>query len=420
MIQLRQVFYHKIGTHKDTDKTIYKYFFASIDPHFYFAAYVIPYEDSFKITFDPFIGNIANDGVIEFSDEMSEYAYGEEVRTLVSNQYLAGYSDIATLIFAIEERPVIVNSSSINFPDIEESRTYSRDLVKPLDDIGLHTLANTLKIEVEAKLSAVMSSALGVDQNNAVDAIVKSVLVSKNIFIQSLPEDMNVNQKEYTFDMFSRIYNTSPVTSNIVDIFADGILFGIMTNNENILLETIPYEIRFRLSTNWMKTKSDDAVDQFKVAAAGVIKTETLELNMSTMEDLNKLYEVIQKTQSFVYLTEMSITRDSDNETIIFPIENEYHRNYAKTSERCEETKGIPSTNGQILIQYGYGQNCDSFVAIKTLDNTGWVRGFSRDDRIIEDDYITARTWKWEAEEIVKYGAEIDNTESVTIIFKGV
>jgi hypothetical protein len=420
MINLKQVLYHKIGNHLNTQDVIFKVYLASIDPHFYFSVYIVPFKDTFKMSYSPEVDNINDNGVIEFSDDAREYAYGENIEIIVANDQIDGYGDILKLSFSIDSKPIAVNSDSMSFPDFLESRQYTKDKVSALQEIGLHTLYNTVQIEVEAKLYSVMGAYRGVNQNNAIDSIVKNILVTKKIFISSLPEGMSSHLKEYVYDMFSRIYNTSPVSHNIVNIFTDGVMFGRMIHAEQIDISVIPYGIRYVLSHRWMRYQSRDAVQKLKTAAAGVVKTETFSLNISTSEDTSTLYEVIQKTQNFVYINKITLTNDNSGETKVFNIDNELSENYSKMSDSCDEIRGIPSTDGTVLIQYSYGSGCDNFIGIKTIDNAGDVRGISREDNITETGYEATRIWKWRQDEIIKRGTEVDDTESITFEFTGV
>jgi len=424
MISLKPVFYSKVGNHTNSQSITYKYYFGSIDPHFYFAVYMVPSKDTYDMFFIPQINNIANNGVVEIGENRANakygISYGEEVSLLLTNQFLDGFGRMVEIQLSIPEKPVAINEEAIDFADLESARVEARAEVAPIIQIGLHTLANIIMIEVEAKLNNIMESSVGVNQDNVIPTIIKGVLAIKATFVDALPSEMTEPQKEKMHMLYNRALNVAPHSNRVTVVYSDAILFARMIASEGIDMSTIPYEILFRLMSDWMKTKHSEHVALLKKASLNIEHSEDISINMSTMEDVSKVYELLNKTQSFVYLRNIKFTNTDTGASIDFPMDNEYYKNYIKSTDQCIESKGIPSSNGTVLLQYGYGVGCDEFIGLFATDNNGYKYGLRRDDKLVGDTYLVARTWQWEMDKVVKTENEIDSSGNITIQFTGV
>ena len=424
MILLKPVFYSKIGNHSDYLGMLYKYYLGSIDPHFYFAIYLVPNADTFDIFYVPQVNNILDNGVIDLSDNnpnsIRNIKYGETVTITLTNPYLDGFGRMIDVSFSIDDKPVAININSVSQVDLDAARNEARKKIKPLQDIGLYTLSNVLLIEVESKLSNIMQLSVGVIQEKAISTIINSVLSVKNIFMENLPKNMDSKTAERMYLLYLRALNVAPTEKYIPVIFSDAIQFARIIDKMKLNIFNIPYEILFRLMTDWMKSKHSEYITLLKKASLAVVHSESISINMSTMEDTSKVYELLNKIQNFVYLTNIRFTNDNTGESVDFPLENEYFENYVKTSNDCVEVKGIPSSNGVVLIQYGYGTQCDNFIGLFSIDNSGTRRGLRRDNKIIDNKYVIARTWQWGTDKTVKVKNEIDSSGNITVKFTGV
>jgi len=424
MIQLKKVMYFKIGNNTEGNTLAYKIYFGSVVPHFYFAAYIVPREESFDLFFVPQVNNLLDNGIVDMSDTavnaVRGIAYGEEILLSLTNPHLDGYGRVIDVSLSLNERPVAVNSNSVAFTDIDAARATAREAIQPLMDIGLHVLANVVLIEVESKMQNIMQSSVGVSQDHVIPTIIKGILSHNKSFEDVLPSEMSQVEKDKTTKMFFRTLNVSPNSDEIPEIFADGILFARMLVEKSILIDTIPYEVLYRLMADWMVSKHSEQVSLLKKAYLAVVHTESISINMSTMEDVAKVYELLNKTQAFVYLTSIKIINNETSEEIVFPMDNEYYKNYIKTSPDCIEVKGIPSSNGTVLLQYGYGTGCDEFIGIFATTAGGLNYGLRRDDKMIGDEYLIARTWQWGLDKVVKSEGQIDSSGNITVEFTGV
>ncbi len=424
MISLKQVFYVKIGNHTSGSKISYKVYFGSVEPHFYFAAYIVPSADTFDMFFTPQINNILDNGVIDLNDNsvnsIKGIAYGEDISLSLSNPYLDGYGRIVDVEMRIVDKPVATQASSVTPLDLEAAGAVAKESIQPIVDIGLYTLSNVALIEVEAKLANILQSSVGVNQDTVVPTIIRSVLMVKKIFIDNLPEGLSEAQQDKFYMLYMRLLNVSPGSGDTAHVFAEGMLFARMVQGEDIDLTTIPYEILFRLFVDWTKNHHSEYVNLLKKASANIEHSESVAINMSTMEDIAKVYELLNKTQAFVYLRNIRFTNIDTGDFADFPMDNEYYKNYIKNTDQCIEQKGIPSSNGVVLIQYGYGTGCDEFIGLFSEDVNGSKRGLRRDDKLIDDEFVTSRTWQWETEKTVKTEGQIDSSGNITVEFTGV
>jgi hypothetical protein len=414
----------KIGNHTSNSKVSYKVYFGSVEPNFYFAAYIVPSEDTYDMFFIPKVNNILDNGVIDFNDNSANsikgIQYGEAVELSLSNPSLDGYGRMVNVTLSIDSKPVATQSSSTTPLNIEAAGAIARETIKPIVDIGLYTLANVALIEVEAKLENILQSSVGVNQDTVVPTIIRSILVIRKIFIDNLPSGLTDEQKDKFYTLYMRLLNISPVTSDTPGVFAEAILFARMIKEENIDMFTIPYEILFRLFVDWTKSHHSESVNLLKKASANIEHSESISINMSTMEDTSKVYELLNKTQAFVYLRNIRFINADTGDFEDFPMDNEYYKNYIKSTDESIEQKGIPSSNGVVIIQYGYGTGCDDFIGLFSEDVNGSKRGLRRDDRMIGYRLTTSRTWEWETDKIVKSEGQIDSSGNITVEFTGV
>ena len=424
MISLKPVFYSKIGNHSDKIGIVYKYYLGSVDPHFYFAIYLVPNDDTFDIFYIPQVNNILDNGAIDLSDNnpnsIRNIKYGEAITIALTNPYLDGFGRIIDVNFSINDKPVAINMNIVSQVNLGAARNEAHKKIKPLQDIGLYTLSNIILIEVESKINNIIESSVGVKQENVVPTIIKSILSVKKNFMDSLPKNMNSDMTEKIYSLYLRALNIAPSGDSIPVIFSDAIRFARVLDDLDIDILSVPYQILFRLMTEWMKSKHSEYITLLKKASLAVVHSESISINMSTMEDVSKVYELLNKTQAFVYLTNIRFTNDDTGDFADFPLDNEYFKNYIKTSDDCVEAKGIPSSNGIVLIQYGYGTGCDDFIGLFSTDNSGEKRGLRRDDKMIGDSYVVARTWQWKTDKIVKVKDEIDSSGNITVEFTGV
>ena len=424
MIQLKPVFHSKIGNNRDTNKIIYKYYFGSIEPHFYFVAYIFAYEDTYDIFYIPQVGNIHNTGIVEFGDNKknAKYGveYGEQIEIILTNKILDGYGEFVVTSLSLNEVPVAINSSNFNQSVLDEAiKTTDRE-ISYLKDISLYTLANIIAIEVESKLDNIMTSSAGIKQKNAVNTIIKNTLSVKKMFTDNLPKTMTIAEKDFFYKLYMRVLNIAPYTNSSTAIFADSILFSRLMKKDNIDLSKIPYLILFNLMIDWMINKHNEQLRLIKKAALNVIHKETISLNMSTMEDDKKVYELLQKTQDFIYLKKVVFTNEETKEKVEYPLDNEYYKNYIKSTNKCIEEKGLQSTNGVFYIQYGYGKSCDGFVGLYARNTDGKEYGLRRDDKLVDNSYVTSRTYAWENKKVIKTEGIIDSSNNISVDLIGV
>jgi len=424
MINMKEVFYSKIGNHSMGREIVYKVYFGSIDPQFYFAAYVIPRGESYDMFYIPQVNNIADNGIIDMSEDSStsrmNIQYGEPVEILLTNPFVEGRGSIVSVSVSIDESPVAVNTSSLTQFNLDDARAITREAIQPLIDAKMYLLANIAMIEVETKLRNILESSVGVNQDTAIPTILRSVLAVKKIFIDNLPDGMPEEDEEMFYMLYVRMLNVSPDSNNIPSIFAKGILFANMMYSEGMTAHLIPYEILFRLMIDWSKEYRPEYVYLLKQASDNIEIKRTISVNLSTMEDQSKVYELLNKTQEFVYLTNIRFTNMDNGEYKDFRINNEYFENYIKTTDRCIEQKGIPSEDGTITIQYGYGTDCDSFIGLTSTDNQNVKRGVRRDDKIIDNEFKTARTWQWVNDEIIQIEGDVTTAGTIAVEFTGV
>jgi hypothetical protein len=399
-------------------------YFGSIDPHFYFSAYIIPREDDFDMYYIPQVGNIEDNSIINMSPDNPNskigVSYGEDVSITLTNPMIEGFGTLIDIELSITESPIAVNTNIVSTLDIVTARDRAKELVAPLDEISLFELSNIVKIEVESKVNNILSSSVGVSQDSVVATIIYGILVIKKIFIGALPSELSDDVKDMLYLVYGRMLNVTPYVDASTVIFSDMVLFGRMIHEENINIMTIPFEILYRITEDWVKNKHAEQVSLLRTASLQVVINQTIEINMSSMEDTPKVYEALNKTQAFVYLTNIRFTNDDTLDFIDFPLENEYYRNYVKQGTDCVEVKGIPSSNGRVVIQYGYGSGCDKFIGLTSVDLDGHKRGVRRDDKIVDNEFVPVRTWNWITEEAVKIDNEVDTTHNITVTFTGV
>lgn len=424
MISLKPVFYSKVGNHTDGQGLVYKYYLGSVDPHFYFSGYIVPNKNTFDFFYIPQVNNILNNGIVDMSvdsaNAIRNVVYGEEVQIVLANPHLNGYGRVINVKFSIDEAPVAVNSTSVDFADFEKAIKDAKIEIEPITDIKLYTLSNIMLIEVEAKLNNILESSVGVNQDNVVPTIIGNILSVKSTFVNNLPDELSDTVKEKLYDLYIRSLNVAPHSSRVTIMFADTILFARMIVEREINIMSVPYEVLFRLMSDWTRGKHAEHVSLLKKASLAVSHFETIEINMSTVEDADKVYELFNKTQAFVYLTNIKFTNMDTGDYENFPMDNEYYRNYIKSTDNCIESKGIPSSNGTVLLQYGYGIGCDEFIGIFSTDNNGVKRGLRRDNKMVEDAYVVARTWQWKTNITVKIEGEIDSSGNISVEFTGV
>jgi hypothetical protein len=424
MITMKPVFYHKVGMTKDSDKVVFKYIFGSADPHFYFAAYIVPSKESYDIFYVPYADNFYDNNIINMEDDAINKVigveYGENVDIMLSNNKVAGFGKLMNVSVHIDDKPTSVNVDEITSPDIPAAHDFIKNEILAIDSIGLYELRNIVAIEVESKLRNILGATLGVEQEPAIRSIMKSIFMTKSIFYRSIPTDLPDQRKDLLYTAFSRLSSIDPNSSNIADVFAVSIEFARVVNENGISIESVPYNVFFRLMSGWTKDKNYEHISLLETAAAGLVKTEEITLNMSTMEDMNSVYAILAKTQSFVYLTSVSIENVETGEVYSCSTDNVFFQNFIKNTQECIEVKGIPSSNGTVFIQYGYGSSCDPFVGLYAISSEGRKYGLKREDKIVGESFEISRIWDWEGEHIEKSGGEIDDSHSIRVTFTGV
>jgi hypothetical protein len=421
MINMTPAFYNKIGTPRGGNRAVFRYIFASTEPHCYFSAYIIPAADTFDMYYTPYIDNLYSNDIINMGDSATNKVigvpYGDSVELTVSNSQVEGYGKLMNISVTIPDRPACVNIQEVLSPDVFMAKKLVDIEVAAIEGIGLYALKNIIGIEVESKLHNIMNSGVGVQQVSAVRSIINSILVAESIFYNEIPAGIPPHRQELLHLLYMRLYSADPKSANIADIFAGIVEFARVVDGEEIAIENIPYSILFRLVSGWVRDKSEWFIRLLKTAAANIEKTEELTLSISTMDSLTLVHEALSLPQSFVYLTSITIENVSTGETLSFSVDNVFFENFTKSRESCLETKGIMATEGVVCVQYGYGLSCDSFIGIYAKTRDGKKYGIAKTENLTGGVY---RTMDWGDEHIEVPDNEPNNTQSLRFAFKGV
>jgi len=423
MFQIKPVFYHKVGNPHVSKKIVYKYYFGSVDPHFYFSAYVVPFEETYSIFFNPVIDNIVSSDVIDMTDSAANavrnIAYGDTVELRLSNDTVAGVGEIVHVAFSIDEPPSIPNMFYVSDIDKDAILAIAKEHKEPIDEIGLYGLSNVLLVETEAKLMALEARGIGSKPDGFVRMVFEGVLKQKPVLRKYLSFD-----SESTFDtlysLYMKMFSISPSSVLPSRIFSDIVEFSRIVNKNGISLNNIPYDVMFRIFDSWATSKHTSYVNELIVASENTEKSEVVTINMSNMEDTAKVVEIIEKSQSFVYIKRVEIKDTGTGETVTFNVGAEYYKNYVKSTSDCIERKGIPAAEGVLFFLYGYGAGCDSFGSIYGETPDGRKYGYDRNDEVIGNEYITTRSRSWGFDRDISYGNVITNAPSIEVTLIGV
>lgn len=415
-------FYHKVGTISD-GAVVFKYFMASIDPHFYFVVYVVPYRDTIDIFYIPKIDNMDSFSVVPLFDssygEARGLSYGETVTIALGNEKISGMAEVVEVEISIPSKPIVIN----DVPDMPLDSVFARQLARDAADIlegaHLYTLANQLMIIVESKIKSLVDSSAGVDIQAAAYSIIQQLLTNKYTVHSSLSEEMTMDQKNIMYRLVNTIINLSPYNTDIVRIFSDIALYSRSLSFSDVSIENIPYNVFYRLSYNILSTGSTDSTFDVYTAANAIEKSVSISMNMSTMEESAKVYELLGITQSFVYLTNISFKNLESGEVREASFENIDPDLLVKKNEDCVESRTIQSQGNQVTLQYGYGTGCDLFAGMIFKDSIGSY-GIKREDKLLDGDTETSRMWIWGENSIEMFGNEIDSSNNIEVTFTGV
>ncbi len=414
-------FYHKVGTISD-NKVMFKYFLASLDPHFYFVVYVVPYEDTLDIFYTPKIDNLDSFSVIplfeDFYGSVQGVEYGEVLTITLTNEKIHGVSEVVELDISIPDRPMIINDVLATELDMEKARQSAISSVTILKEANLHTLSNQLMITVESKVGVIVDASAGVNIEGATHSIIRQVLLDKSVLYKSLPTDMGIEKKEMLHRIFNTIVALSPYSTSIAVMFSDIVSFARAMHDSSASFELVPYPAMYRLTYKILSTGSDDAEVDLIKASLAIEKITNINLNMSTMEETSKVYELINTVQSFIYLTKIEFlnVETGDKKTII--LDNSDPDILSKKKDACSETRSIQAQGKQVSIQYGYGSGCDPFVGMLFTDEFGSF-GIIREDKLLDGDNYTSRKWVWGDESLEMFGNEINSSNNIKVTFTG-
>lgn len=495
MINMNYVLSTKVGNFFKGDDLVYKCYFASLEPHFYFVAYVIPKTDSYDIFFAPEVNNYDNTNVVKISrdsrDSRLDVAYGDKVEINLSNDPLSGESSVIKVSLGLDVPPISVNLAAPVAIDIEEARALTEELVEPLHKAELHSIANLVKIEVEVKLQNIAMSSVGIDIERIVNVVAKNTLSNPVIFEMAsspiyaegskydirrrayiseryyannslqrqyaqgdplashlsgtevvgggywyhywitLPDDFWRNvfaayEKEYVELMISnrslyvRAATLSPSSDSVVDVFVAAVKLSKELERRGISMLVEHTTITSYLVSEWLKYGHNDQMNMIETVFTGEEITREIQLNASSMEDSNVVYQVISKIQDFVYLKSVTFKNLETEEEKVFPLEYEFYGNITRSTDDYLQIKGMLSEEGSIVIQYGYATGQDSFVGIFATANNGDRFGLRKDEKIVNDVLQDVYSWHWKEDSVESISSSIDSSNNVLVTFTGV
>ena len=415
-------FYHKIGTISD-NKHVFKYFMASLSPHFYFVIYVVPYVDHVDIFYIPKVDNLDSFAIVPLFDSsygsVENLAYGDTVTIALANEKIHGMAEVIEVDVRVPDKPIVLNDLPASFMDMELSRQIASSAIAELERINLFTLANQVGIFVGSKMQVLYDATPGIDIEAATYSIIQQLISDKFTFYSSLPYEMIDERKAIMYRMMNIMMNVSPYSIDIVSIFTDIISFARSLHDGNILFETIPYKVFYRLSYNALSSGSTDSVTDIGVAALAATKSQTVGINMATMEEQSKVYEFINITQAFVYLTSIEFKNIESGDIKVMVLDNESPDVLTRRKDICIEARSIQADGIKVTIQYGYGAGCDYFIGVLFEDEFGNY-GITREDKLLDGDAETARKWEWGENSLEMFGNEIDSSNNIEVTFTGV
>ncbi len=416
-------FYHKIGTVAE-DKTVFKYFLASMLPHFYFVVYVVPYENTVDIFYIPKIDNMDSFSVVPLFDDslygsVHNVGYGQTTTITLSNEKIHGLPEVVEVGISIPFKPVIVNNMPVTEVDMDEARQIASESASILSDARLYTLANQLMITVESKIGVLVDASTGVDIEGATYSIIQQLLLDKSVLYTSLPAGMTTEKKDILHRMLNTMINLSPYSTNISVIFSDIISFARLMNDSEISFETIPYHVLYRLTYKTLSEDSNDAKNDIVSAALAVEKSIIIGINMSTMEESAKVYGLINAIQSFVYLTEIKFLNVETGDIKAVSFDYLDSDILVKKKSVCIESRSAQAQSKKVTLQYGYGSGCDLFIGMIFVDEFGSF-GIVKEEKLLDGDKTTSRKWIWGDESSEMFGSEINSSNNIEVTFKGV
>ena len=415
-------FYHKVGTISD-GRVVFKYFMASITPHFYFVVYVVPYENIVDIFYTPKLDNLDSFAVVPLFDssygEIRDLAYGDTATIILSNEKILGMAEVVEVDISIALKPVVVNDIPASPLDLALARQFAKESADVLESIQLYTLANQLMIIVESKVKSLVDSSAGIDIEGATYSIIQQLLTDKDTFYKSLPLLMLPDQKEIMYELLNTVVNLSPYNTSVVLMFSNIISFSISLYDAEISFENIPYNVFYRLAYNILSSGNTDSVSDIGIASEAVGISTSININMATMEESGKVYELLNITQSFVYLTGIEFKNIESGDTKTISLDNIDPDLLTKKKEICVEARSIQAQSKQVTLQYGYGTGCDLFVGMVFSDSSGKY-GITREDKLLDGDSETSRLWSWGENSLEMFGNEIDSSNNIEVTFTGV
>ena len=415
-------FYHKVGSISD-EKTVFKYFLSSTSPHFYFVVYVVPYENIVDIFYIPKVDNVDSFSVVPLFDslygEVKGLEYGETATIVLANEKISGMAEVVEVEISIPLKPIVRNDILASPLDLALARQTAREAADILELANLYTLSNQLMIIVESKVKALVDSSSGVNIEAATYSIIQQLLLDKSVLYNSLPSEMITEQKEVIHRLLNTVINLSPYSTDIVVMFSDIVTFSTAMYDGLITFEDIPYNVFYRLAYSVLVSESTDSVADIGVAAGVAVKEVSIGLNMVTMEEESKVYEFLNATQGFVYLTSISFRNIESGDIKTITLNNIDPDLLTRKKDICVEARSIQSQDKQVTIQYGYGSGCDLFIGILFKDSFGSY-GITREDKLLDGDTETSRLWSWGESSLEMFGNEIDSSNNIEITFTGV
>lgn len=418
MIFLKTAYFNKVGK-VESHGMIYRYIFASADPHMYFSAHIIPHETTYDLYAIPTTNNLDNSSAIKLDDNNNYsrkgIAYGEMISVILGNDDLEGMSDYVEVMIQLTERPIAIDGETGDY----DLSMHMDNLIMPLIDAGLFKLSNIVATEVTSNMTVIKSHA-DIDPDRAVESFVFNILISKSVFMEYLPEGLPIS-KEDAYTLYSKILYGNAYTENISIVFADMINFFKIVVEKSINLNNIPTEILSTLVSKWSKDHSEQYIDKLIQASLLAPVVMTVELNPVTISNQTKLFQVLGEIQSFVYMNKLEVLVD-DVRVELIEFDPKYFELLYRTEDSCRVEKGIEIDRGvNFIITYGYGQGCDEFVGmnLEDIENTLYY-GINKKDTLVENRVEYAVVYQNGTESVAMLDGNLDSNLNVKFVLHGV
>ncbi len=417
MTTLTEVYFNKIGK-IEKHGMVYRYIFASVDPHFYFSAHVIPHEKTYDIYAIPQTNNLSNANSVKLGDNNNVHAegiiYGEPLPLIIRNNDVVGMATLIDISIVIEERPIAVNGDAKK----EEIGKYIEEGIAPLLTIGLFELANIVKTEVIANIHSIQNHCI-VDERKATESFIFGILSYSSVFKRYLPEQYAHRSEAYT--LFSKILYGGACTDRVGIMFADMISFFRIISERNISLSSIPPNILAAITPLWIKNKSPQYIEELAQASLGAEISMTVSLNPISISSQTKLFQVLNEIQSFVYINRVAVVVDG-KVAAEYSFNPTYANQLYRNVDMCRVEKGVRiGENAVFTITYGYGQDCDNFIGMNIEDSIKMVHyGINKQDTIVNDSVEYAVVHKLNDKVVNMLNGELNSSYGMTFIIYGV